>query len=716
MAGPPPEQPEDNTTPPVPQPPSVLDAEAQFEQALNRDIQQPKLRPSTKFKFPWAAQLDDWLPTALVVVGVLWSIRDTFRSEIGPVWAKLLRLVVILGLYAGVVVPITMIGVRKMAMKLAYALPPMPAWRTAATFVLPAMLGYVTWVALVSPASFAIGCLLGLVFAAGAFWFLFRVDPQKELLPSFGAATGSFVGSLICCGIIMWVLNMVLFGVMKSNHTADTVKISPIGPSFAWNVETPIPQRRPNSTGADSDGSDSEGKPSQPLFAQSPSTASNIPTIKINPNLVANANAPSNQQTGENGPAAVTAASQTFSSSSASPTTAPTTQGVAASSSNSIFEGINEEAATTPRTVTPDPIVKTDDPKFVAELKAQKLPFFKDVRWTQDIDAFDELVYPATTSPFFAVVSHKDPGQDIVELRNGSTFERIATANFPHEPVNTSGGRRYAVSPDGQCIARLAGFPRPMFEVWSCKEQAVASHAYMEDGAAEPLLFGFVDNEHYLTQCRVRGVNHLELRDVRSSRVSLFSRDMPPNRRSPANGQISPDGKLFALTAKVAGRPELVLYDCLHPSTRAKVKPIPGLSEQYPAEPVGIAFTSDSSRVAAMFVNQGAAYIIAWNRDGNPAPISEQTLPGIALTPQDPADPCSGRVFDWLGNNAWLLGGTSILDASTGKLVGELAKSPVKAQHCVGRESLHLVYSTDKVKNHLAVVQLDPTKVAQLGK
>jgi hypothetical protein len=720
MADPPPEQQEDNTTPPVPPPPSIFDAQAQFEQALNRDIQQPKLRPSTKFKFPWAAQLDDWLPTALIVVGVVWSAFETFRSDIGPVWAKLLRLVVIFGLYAGVVIPITMIGIRKMSMKLAYALPPMTAWRAAATYTLPALLGYLTWVALVHPASFAIGCLLGLIFAAGAFWFLFRVDPQKELVPSFGVATGSFVGSLICCGIIMWVLNMVLFGVMKSNHTADTVKISPIGPSFAWNVETPIPQRR--ATGSDSDSSDdTQTTPQvvrQDAQTSNPARGSSAPS-KANPPandpLANNASEPAKQSE----PVAVTAASEKIAPSTASPTTLPalppiSSDKTSASTSKTVFDGINDEASNTPHSVTPDPVVKSDDTKFVADLKSRQLPFVRDVSSPRDLDTFDELVYPATTSSFMAVVTHKDQSQDAVELRNAATFERLAIVLFPRENNNDLGPRRYALSPDGQYMVRPASFPRPMFQVWSFKEQRVVSRAYLGDGNSSPLLLGFIDNEHYLTQCLVQSANYLQVRETRTGLV-IHSTQLPPYNRSPGNSQISSDGKMFALATRMGGQAQVLLFDPMHPTIKPRICRIAGLSDKFAVDPVGIAFSQDSSRLAAMFASQGEAYVVAWNRDGSI--ITDQVCPGIAPPQQDStSDLCGGRVFDWVGNNVWLIGGTSFVDPLSGKLMVNLVSMPVKGEHCVDRDTWQLEYPTGQGKDRLAVVQLDATKLAPYAK
>ena len=105
---------------------------------------------------------------------------------------------------------------------------------------LPATLGYVVWVSLESTPSFIMGSLLGLIFGAAAFWLLFRLDYQKEFPQSFAAAAGAYAGSLVLCGTIMCLLNLVVNGSLQSAHHASELTKSPIGPTFAWNGDLPV--------------------------------------------------------------------------------------------------------------------------------------------------------------------------------------------------------------------------------------------------------------------------------------------------------------------------------------------------------------------------------------------------------------------------------------------------------------------------------------------
>jgi len=139
-----------------------------------------------------------------------------------------------------------------------------------------------------------------------------------------------------------------------------------------------------------------------------------------------------------------------------------------------------------------------------------------------------------------------------------------------------------------------------------------------------------------------------------------------------------------------------------------------GLSEKFTVEPTGIAFSQDSTRLAAMFASQGEAYVVAWSRDGSV--ITDQVCPGVAPPQQDSSDPCGGHVFDWVGNNAWLVGGQSLVDPLSGKIIANLASSSVKAQRCVDHDTWQFEYPTGQGKDRLAVVQLDQIKLAQYAK
>src|SRR5206468_755021 len=100
-----------------------------------------------------------------------------------------------------------------------------------------------------------------------------RLDYQKELVPSFAAAAGSFAGSLVLCGVIMMLMNLVLNGSLQSAHLASAMRMSPIGPSFSWNPDV-APQRKvPREESGDEPASNQPAQNNQKKIAAGPTTA-----------------------------------------------------------------------------------------------------------------------------------------------------------------------------------------------------------------------------------------------------------------------------------------------------------------------------------------------------------------------------------------------------------------------------------------------------------
>jgi len=192
--------------PPAPDFFAQASAESQFENALGGDEGTSTRRPNTRLKFPLARELDKYLPIAMVGVGAIWMTAQTFRvPDAGPIWTGLMRLAIVFGLYIFAIVPGAMYGIRKIADHLKYELPPMPVWRAAAVFALPMTLGYVFWIVSGASGMFIVGCLIGLLFSSAAFWLLFRLELQ-EIAPSYAAATGGFVGSVLAGVLVMLLL------------------------------------------------------------------------------------------------------------------------------------------------------------------------------------------------------------------------------------------------------------------------------------------------------------------------------------------------------------------------------------------------------------------------------------------------------------------------------------------------------------------------------
>src|SRR5690242_15602493 len=95
-------------------------------------------RGNTPFVFPGSHLLDQWLPLALVVISLGWLGYQIFSSlDNDPAWVGVVRMLVLLLAYAGIVFPLCLMGVRMAARKLNYDLPSGTPCRAFATFLLP---------------------------------------------------------------------------------------------------------------------------------------------------------------------------------------------------------------------------------------------------------------------------------------------------------------------------------------------------------------------------------------------------------------------------------------------------------------------------------------------------------------------------------------------------------------------------------------------------
>jgi hypothetical protein len=194
---------------------------------------------------------------------------------------------------------------------------------------------------------------------------------------------------------------------------------------------------------------------------------------------------------------------------------------------------------------------------------------------------------------------------------------------------------------------------------------------------------------------------------------------------------ISPDGRLFATAARevVRGKSssQIVLQSLLEGGTVRKL-PLDALDELWSIRPAGIAFTPDSAKVAALFARDGNGIIFGWSlrTTGKPFPKKGLVVPGIVqpLQPLNPpghrvgfmaagAGPAGGsaRSLSWLAaGNALLVGGSQVIDAGDGHLIGELGATTAAIDQSPGGDNVvYLPFKDNRATvAGVAVVQLDP--------
>jgi hypothetical protein len=365
-----------------------------------------------------------------------------------------------------------------------------------------------------------------------------------------------------------------------------------------------------------------------------------------------------------------------------------------------------EPEIVSPENTTPSPterIVRepeTDD--FIGRLRRTAGPIVRDTKVVPLQSDVVSIVRPIAPSQAFAII--RSGREDVVEVWNGMPPKRIGQVKSRSETFNRP---NYALSTDGQRLLRIATFPK-----LSAREVSVADGKelnFVELGAplSTPVLLGYLSADRFLIRWEQGPTHGLEVWDLKTKRhgrqIVLTTHDP-----SPGNEGISPDGKLFASVTKG----QLMLYG-LTEGGQPRRLPIKALDPRWAIiRPAGIAFSADSLKVAALFVHEGDALVVAWNvRSGKV--LYDRVVPGA----MEPVMPLRGGAkapsLDWLaGGGAWLVCGTAVIDATSGQLIADLTADKVFDQGVAGDSVIHLGYKDQAgVPAGVAVVTLDAQRL-----
>lgn len=685
-----------------PPPPMEGGLESEFETALSDEERQRDRRRNIKLKFPWAAELDRYLPATLIVITVVWICAQTFRSpDLGPIWTGFLRVGVVFALFTCLVVPVVMVAASRIALKLKYELPPGAPWRAAAVFSLPLMLGYVFWTVSEGLSGFVLGCILGLIISVAAFWLLFRLQP-KEIAPSFAAAGGGFVGAVVVSIGIMILLNIFINSGMISSHAARDLRSSPLGPGFTWSLPPDNSPVRPDQNPlqyASSNGSNIVAPATHPTI----DTATNSASGQAN-DPTKSANDPSSATEVANSKSAVKVTSLAAPVGNDNKIVLPTDSTSSAVSTDSGGSKVFD--------LPPDTLENSGeaDDAWLTSIRSKVVPFIASVQPAKGIAPCDVIVFPATSSGCIAIVHHKDEGRDLIQILDSKRQPVGSDADLPREGYGIANGREYALSPDGQLLARPVHFPRPGFAIWMARSQRSVAISPDCDSGTIPQLVGFCGNDGLVFESRQNKQDFIDVWSIRENR-SLRSFKVPPHPYTPGNGEISPDGQYVALAVRVEGKAAIELYS-LTADREPQDLVIKDLDPHWIVQPAGIAFSSDASNVAILFVERDEGFIASWNLKDRTSPPNEQLCTAIPLQVTRNSN-SGGRVLDWVGNRTWLIGGDAVMDVATGRLLGRIGDSAVRGQHVDGNR-IEILYSQNRTI-HLAELQLDPSKLASLS-
>ena len=319
----------------------------------------------------------------------------------------------------------------------------------------------------------------------------------------------------------------------------------------------------------------------------------------------------------------------------------------------------------------------------------------------------EAVVATVTPSATFAVVQRGTGNEEVVEVWGGNPPARKGRAVFRVEPQFRG---NYAVAPDGARLARIATFPKLSARVWSLAASRDVTTMDLDPAFGEPHLLGFTGGDRLLVRWE-NGMEHgLELWDAKAGK-SLRRIPLPDHEAIPANEAVSPDGQLFAHAVRFKGRNHLALHQLARGGQPRRL-PITALGEQWSIRPAGIAFSPDSSRVAALFVHEGQGLVVAWNvRTGKS--VAEVVVP-TAVQPLVSLGGRPARSLDWLGagpGTAWLVCGTTVLNAASGEVLADLGATDLVGQSAGPGNVIRLASAKRGKPGSIAVVELDPARL-----
>lgn len=593
-------------------------------------------RANLRFNFAGSKELDMSLPYILTAVCSLWLIVLSGKTNpSGKAWITLTTIIAWMGAFAGLVWPVAFVGLRAAGRKVGFQLPRTSRWRAFAIYLIPFVLTATLWMmGHGAVASVAVGAIGGLLVGAIFLWFLFRLRPE-ELPPTVGLGAAGYLSGLLLAGGVMFGVNALLKGVVDSTNAVAAVPSSPLGPNFAWVAGGPR-------TGPAGPGGVRTRVPT--IGTQDPSE---VITVK--------------EPEAPKGPPRVT-------------------QQLAVAGSEASVGAIEAGLPSGP-VVDLGPQVPRPKSAMVVEF----------VPASTIREPFDRWVFPITPSHYLAGMRREGETVHLAwwDSRNWTLRGRVSFRSL--------GEDRYALSPDGKYVARIASAPGLAVELWSAGTR-VPERIPLDTSLGNPTLLGFVSDDRILI--RWDGVSAgLELLDATLKR-RIRGLNIPPTDHPESTIAVSPTGKFIAVITRDPDdrRPELRVYASQGESDRAaqRIK-INSLDPKFVVAPTGLAFLPDAEKredqvVAVMFEPQGTAMIAAYRLQGGLMGGELIDSGGKLLCP---TGGFGGSSVQWIGagkSRLLLAYGKSVVSPTKGAIVDEIDTGDISAGNSCDDDTVILIH------------------------
>lgn len=625
-------------------------------------------RPNTPFVFPGAAELDEWLPWIFVLGGLILSAWMYARWESdAPLWVMMLRPVVYIGLFLLIVWPLATMGLRKGAQRARLRLPPQLKWRSLAIFTITFFFATLMWWTGEDVVSLILGLVVGLVLAILAMWLLLRLNPP-ELAPVGVNSVAAFIAGAAIMAALLIGGDLGLLAALRSQQKLAGFPTSPLGPALYW-AEAPVKSRQPKMAGR----------------VSAPHRVAKAPPLAQPQPQVAEASPPKVQPPPE--------VVQNIPPQPPAPLAPP-------------------PATTRPDAVSvsvPPAAVEQNNKASADEVFKPASPIVRTIEPLSDTGNFDGVIYPSTSSNHMAIIRDRGTEGDVIELWSFGPLKKISEARFNHAP-----GMRdhYILSPDGDLMVRIVNWPRMSAQVWSFSRRQVVQSVDLDSRLGQAMLIGFANDTQFVVQWTQGDLSGMEYLDAVTGR-HLRQVNLPRGRRQVSDYAFSPDGKSIALPVQFDQGAYIALYEFPtgRPGRRFQLKDIDPHGN---VQPAGIAFSPDGRRLAVLFQQNGNGLLLCWNVAG-PVPPLEYIYPnGFGFIDRRELH---GTALQWLDDTDWLLWGRGIIDADTGKSLGQVGLADVYNQHGVEPGVVQLVIpSAEAQLRRMVQVRFDSDHLASAKK
>ena len=671
------------------------------------------MRPSFAFNFPFAAELDVWLPRIILLLMIFWAGYQAWTWRPGPenplfgitvqmpAWSGAVPLALLLIVFFAAWWPLYRGANRKASSALKFALPEGTRMRAAAMASVPFAMGVAFWFGGESTVTAAVGMILGTGLALMAGWFLLRLQDNELPFVAIALSVASVIATVLTC-VLLVCFNMALGETLRAMHKTDLFAASPVGPGMAWGISAPkTPQViTPKAT---------------PALIPAPVSVKNSagvlppipPAIGVRPDL----GLPLSPET--------------------LPTVAVPAPGdpLPDKTPPKHRPDAGEVAIAVPDVV---PVPNTDNntgdavpTKPDATVTANAAPrvlgtnneVIREARHLGIVDA-QQMVYPLTSAERVASISvlRNGRGQYLAELYNTRTMERLSTISLQR----TTDVPSYALSPDGDLLARFSKGLISEIQVYSFSKGKLIQRVALDDRTVQARLLGFINKTTLLIEFRGGG-------GLGGASYALRTQELaPPSREKTATFVETPspivsvyadsrhdEAKVAGVVAASASGPAAVrIFNLANPGLKQLIVIPDRIDPAVVGNPSGVAFSFDGRQVAVSYESDGQIVVAVFGlvegrllathaySDGSAAEAPRSAvhpnnrfsaLPARAGNPAAMGAVNTENRLVTLGADLWLYSGRMILGTGDGedRVLGSLIEfSPQLQQKVMGPDVL----------------------------